>query len=217
MTNEEGVVTTGRERNKDRQELVLWKMMDLGMIDQATYEAACAEELNFVTDVDEERPATIYNWYDEQVITDVRNDLMEQYGYSEQLATTMVFSGGLKIYACVDEDIQAVVESVYSDRSNLDLTSRSGQQIQSAIVIIDPEGNVVGLAGALGEKTSNRAGTTPAVPLRQPGSSIKPLSVYAPRPGIRRHFPRHPCWTTTRWTCTAARPGPTTRTATTGA
>ena len=180
MTNEEGVVTTGRERNKDRQELVLWKMMDLGMIDQATYEAACAEELNFVTDVDEERPATIYNWYDEQVITDVRNDLMEQYGYSEQLATTMVFSGGLKIYACVDEDIQAAVESVYSDRSNLDLTSRSGQQIQSAIVIIDPEGNVVGLAGALGEKTSNRGWNYASRSLRQPGSSIKPLSVYAP-------------------------------------
>ena len=180
MTNEEGEVTTGRERNKDRQELVLWKMMDVGMIDQATYEAACAQELDFVSDVDEERPAVIYNWYDEQVITDVRNDLMEQYGYSEQLATNIVFSGGLKIYACVDEDIQTIVESVYSDRSNLDLTSRTGQKIQSAIVIIDPQGNVVGLAGALGEKTSNRGWNYASRSLRQPGSSIKPLSVYAP-------------------------------------
>ena len=47
-------------------------------------------------------------------------------------------------------------ESVYSDRSNLQLTSKSGQAIQSAIVIIDPQGNIVGLAGALGEKSSNR-------------------------------------------------------------
>ena len=180
MTNEDGVVTTGRERNKQRQELVLWKMMDLGMIDQATYEAACNQELVFTSGVDEEEPATVYNWYDEQVITDVINDLMDQYGYSERIASDMVFSGGLNIYACVDPDIQAVVEAVYSDRSNLALTSSSGQQIQSAIVIVDPDGNIVALAGALGEKTTNRGWNYASRSQRQPGSSIKPLSVYAP-------------------------------------
>ena len=180
MTNEDGEVTTGRERNKQRQELVLWTMWDQGIISEEEYRAAVAEELVFTTDVDEKEPATIYNWYDEQVITDVMNDLMEQYGYSEQIASDMVFSGGLNIYACVDQDIQNIVESVYSDRSNLDLTSNSGQEIQSAIVIVDPEGNIVALAGALGEKTTNRGWNYASRSRRQPGSSIKPLSVYAP-------------------------------------
>ena len=180
MTNEDGEVTTGRERNKQRQELVLWTMWDQGIISEEEYRAAVAEELVFTTDVDEKEPATIYNWYDEQVITDVMNDLMEQYGYSEQIASDMVFSGGLNIYACVDQDIQNIVESVYSDRSNLDLTSNSGQEIQSAIVIVDPEGNIVALAGALGEKTTNRGWNYASHSRRQPGSSIKPLSVYAP-------------------------------------
>ena len=139
-----------------------------------------AEELVFVSDVDEEEPATIYNWYDEQVITDVMNDLMEQYGYSELVASDMVYSGGLRIYACVDQNVQSIVESVYSDRSNLELTSNSGQEIQSAIVIVDPEGNIVGLAGALGDKTTNRGWNYASHSRRQPGSSIKPLSVYAP-------------------------------------
>ena len=180
MTNEDGEVTTGRERNKQRQELVLWTMWDQGIISEEEYQAAVAEELHFVSDVDEEEPATIYNWYDEQVITDVMNDLMEQYGYSSQLVSDMVYSGGLRIYACVDQDIQDTVESVYSDRSNLDLTSNSGQEIQSAIVIVDPDGNVVGLAGSLGEKTTNRGWNYASRSQRQPGSSIKPLSVYAP-------------------------------------
>ena len=127
-----------------------------------------------------DRPDTIYNWYDEQLITDVMNDLMEQYGYSSLVASDMVYSGGLRIYACVDQNVQSIVESVYSDRSNLDLTSDSGQEIQSAIVIVDPEGNIVGLAGALGDKTTNRGWNYASHSRRQPGSSIKPLSVYAP-------------------------------------
>ena len=181
ITNEEtGEVTTGRERNKQRQELVLWKMLDLGMISQEEYDEAVAEELVFTRSEDEKKPSTIYNWYDEQVITDVINDLMEEYGYSEQLAENMVYSGGLKIYACVDTRIQSIVESVYYDQNSLVLTSSKGQDIQSSIVIIDPEGNVVGLAGALGDKTTNRGWNYASHSRRQPGSSIKPLSVYAP-------------------------------------
>ena len=181
ITNQEtGEVTTGRERNKQRQELVLWKMLDLGMISQAEYDQAVAEELVFTRSEDESKPSTIYNWYDEQVITDVIDDLMEEYGYSKQLAENMVYSGGLKIYACVDTRIQEIVESVYYDQNSLVLTSAKGQDIQSSIVIIDPEGNVVGLAGALGEKTANRVLNMASGTVRQPGSSIKPLSVYAP-------------------------------------
>ena len=180
MTNEDGEVTTGRERNKQRQELVLWTMWDQGIITEEEYQAAVAEELVFTTSVDEKEPDTIYNWYDEQLITDVMNDLMEQYGYSSLVASDMVYSGGLRIYACVDQNVQSIVESVYSDRSNLELTSNSGQEIQSAIVIVDPEGNIVGLAGALGDKTTNRGWNYASRSRRQPGSSIKPLSVYAP-------------------------------------
>ncbi len=175
-----GAVKTARDFNKERQELVLWKMWDLGMISEEEYRSAVAEELNFTLGVDEEKPAVIYNWYDEQVITDVIQDLSAKYGYSDTLASNMVTSGGLKIYACADPDIQAVVEEVYTNRENLVLTSDSGQQIQSAIVIIDSDGNVVGLAGAMGEKESNRVWNFASRSTRQPGSSIKPLSVYAP-------------------------------------
>ena len=174
------------ENNQYRARLVLGKMLELGYIDQGRYDEAMAEVDDLAShlvssgDSEEEEPVTIYSWYDEQVITDVINDLMEQYGYSELVASDMVYSGGLHIYACADPDIQSIVESVYTDRSNLDLTSNSGQEIQSAIVIVDPEGNIVGLAGALGEKTTNRGWNYASRSQRQPGSSIKPLSIYAP-------------------------------------
>ena len=181
ITNEKtGEVTTGRERNKERQELVLWKMKELNMISEQEYQEAVAEELVFTRSEDESKPTTIYNWYDEQVITDVINDLMEEKGYSQTLAENTVLSGGLKIYACVDTRIQSIVESVYYDQNSLKLPSKKGQDIQSSIVIIDPQGNVVGLAGALGSKDANRVLNMASGTVRQPGSSIKPLSVYAP-------------------------------------
>lgn len=175
-----GEITTGRERNKKRQELVLWQMREQEIIDEPTYRAALAEELVFTRSEDDVKPTTLYNWYDEQLITDVINDLSEKFGYSEKLAANLVTSGGLNIYACVDTRIQSIVESIYLDRSSMDLTSDSGQQIQSAIVVVDPQGNVSALAGALGEKERNRGWNYASRSTRQPGSSIKPLSVYAP-------------------------------------
>lgn len=172
------------ENNQVRARLVLGKMLELGSIDQSEYDTAMAEvddlASHLARGVNEEKPTTIYNWYDEQLLTDVISDLKEQYGYSDTLANDMVTSGGLKIYACVDPDIQEIVEEIYSDQGNMPLVSASGQQLQSAIVIIDQQGNIVGLAGALGEKTTNRGWNYASRSTRQPGSSIKTLSVYAP-------------------------------------
>ena len=89
--------------------------------------------------------------------------------------------GGLSIYTCVDPDVQAQVEQIYSDRTNLDYTSSSGQQLQSAITVIDNEtGNLVGIAGRVGGEDGNLWMNFATDSKRQPGSSIKPLSVYAP-------------------------------------
>ena len=109
VENADGEMWDAVQWNKYRQEVILGQMLEQGKISQEEYDEAVAQELVFVgTNSDAgQNTSNIYSWYEEQVITDVRNDLMEQYGYSEQLATAMVFSGGLKIYACVDEDIQA--------------------------------------------------------------------------------------------------------------
>jgi penicillin-binding protein 1A len=115
------------------------------------------------------------------VIDQVIADLKDKYNLSEQAAAGMVYSGGLQIYSCMNPDVQAAVDAVYSERGNLDYTSPSGQQMQSAITIVDNEtGNVVALAGGVGQKTESRILNRATQTVRPPGSSIKPLSVYAP-------------------------------------
>lgn len=173
---------TNPEQNSYRRGLVLDAMCKEGYISEAERDAAKAEVLEFCSASTGDESSTVYSWYTEQVITDVTNDLIDTYDYSETVARDLVYSGGLEIYACVDPKVQSVVNAVYSSTDSLPYTSASGQQLQSAIVIVDAQGNVVGLSGKIGEKTVkdtrgwNRATRT----IRQPGSSIKPLSVYAP-------------------------------------
>ena len=98
----------------------------------------------------------INDWFVDQVILDVSNDLAEQLGISVKEARLKIYNSGYHIYTTLDPEIQAIAESVYEDRSNLDVTSRSGQQIQSGITIIDvTNGNIVATVGKIGEKTGN--------------------------------------------------------------
>ena len=170
------------DNNHEGRNFVLDKMYDQEMISAEERDAAKAEVLDFRSADSDDQNGEIHSWYAEQVMTDVINDLMDTYGYSEKLATNLVMSGDLKIYSCVDPGIQSVVDEVYSNVENLPYTSASGQQLQSAIVVVDPNGSVVGLAGKLGEKTvaDTRGYNMASMAKRQPGSSIKPLSVYAP-------------------------------------
>ena len=181
VATSEGEVWTARQWNKWRQENVLYEMLDQGMISQEEYEEAVAEELVFVRAENEQAPTEIYSWYEETVIADVKADLMEEYNISEKRAEQLLSSGGLRIYTCIDPDIQAIVEEIYSNRENLNYTSKKGQAMQSSITIIDnATGSVVAIAGQFGEKEGNLLTNYANTAQRQPGSSFKPLSVYSP-------------------------------------
>lgn len=181
MKNRDGELWTAKQWNKYRQEIVLWRMLEDEYITQAEYDRAVNQELVFVRGEEEQSTSTIYSWYEEQVRADIIADLMEQYDYSKEMAERVIKTGGLRIYTCLDPDVQAQVEKVYNDESNLNYYSSSGEHLQSAITVIDnATGDLVGLAGGLGEKTGNLWFNMASAAKRQPGSSIKPLAVYAP-------------------------------------
>ncbi len=120
-------------------------------------------------------------WYMEALTQQVVHDLMKTYDLSEDLAKQVLFAGGLDIYTCLNPTIQSVVDEVYSNPSNLDYRAENGEPMQSAITVVDNEtGYVVALAGGMGENTASRGLNRATSAPRQPGSLIKPLSVYAP-------------------------------------
>ena len=185
------VESTPREMNKRRQESILYRMYDpelgLGFLTREEYEAAKAEELHFVerkgsaADMDALTGKQEYNsWFMDQVFNDVAADLVSQYGIDRDTAESWIYNRGYRIYTTMDPKIQAIADEVYVNRKNLNLVSYDGQQIRSAITILDPDtGNIVAIVGDMGEKTGNRLFSY-ASTKKQPGSSIKPLTVYAP-------------------------------------
>lgn len=173
----------GQKNNTYRASIVLTEMAKQGYISTEERDQGIAEleaGLHFARGTGETKPTNIYSWYDEQVISDVIRDFQTKFGYSDEAAKNLLYRGGLKIYSCMNYDVQQVVDEVYGNWDNLGLVSNSGQKIQSAIVIIDQKGNVAGLAGSLGAKTINRGLNYASRTTRQPGSAFKPLSAYAP-------------------------------------
>ncbi len=168
------------ENNKEKQEVVLGKMLELGYITQEEHDEATAYELVF-TEFDESTmvTGTIHSYFVDQIAYDVLDGLAEL-GYSENIAKKMLYSGGLKIVATIDPNVQAAMQKVFENTDNFP-NSTGDDPTQAAMAIIDPyTGEIKGLVGGVGKKSGNLVLNRATQTLRQPGSSIKPISVYSP-------------------------------------
>ena len=166
--------------SKERQEIVLAKMRELGYITQEQYIQAMKEKIKLKKGV--VKKAVKQSYFVDAVCEDVLRDLQEKRNISKPIAQKMLFSDGLKVYTTMDSDVQDAIDKAYSEKSSV-FSRFAGYSVkpQSAMVVIDyTTGQVVGLAGGVGDKegimTFNRA----VHAKRQPGSSIKPIAVYGP-------------------------------------
>jgi penicillin-binding protein 1A len=115
-----------------------------------------------------------YPWFTDYVI-DQAEDLLEAAG----LDSSLLYTGGLKIYSTLDPNIQKAAEEAYNEESFFP-KSTTNDPIQSAMVVMDPKtGQVKALIG--GREHETKRGLNRATNIkRQPGSAIKPIAVYAP-------------------------------------
>src|SRR5699024_4779299 len=115
----EHVYRTTRELNKERQELILDRMLELGHITQEECDAAKAETLLF-TDSEEYKALhgeedassesggsdSVYTtWFTDAVIEDAIELIQEARGCDASTANSLLFSGGYHIYTTLDPDI----------------------------------------------------------------------------------------------------------------
>ena len=126
-----------------------------------------------------------YSWFADTVLEDVAKALAEQNGMTwnsatKELMMQQIQRSGYHIYTTIDVDVQAQVDKIYTDLSRVP-SARNGQQLQSAIVVIDnATGDIVAMAGGVGAKTGFDEWNRATDAQLQSGSSIKPISIYAP-------------------------------------
>ena len=149
-----------------------------------TYCPQCGKATTVGSDASRE----VYSWFVDVVLEDVAQYYCERGGVDWATADTdakndfkrLVCQSGLHIYTTLDMTVQKQVDKIYTNLDEIPDTD-SIQQLQSGMVVIDNEtGDIVAIAGGVGEKDVHDAYSKATDSKLQPGSSIKPLSVYAP-------------------------------------
>ena len=116
--------------------------------------------------------------FKDYLILTVTKDLMKKYDISEETAANIVYTKGLNIYSTMDSQAQKVITKEFKKKEGFPSAVKKGSSVEAAMVVTEVgTGKIKAMAGtrsAKGQMLFNRA-TNP----RQPGSSIKPLTVYA--------------------------------------
>ena len=167
------------EENKKRRNTVLYEMKDQGYITEEQYNEAVNTELKVVGKKDVLSQSEVNSYFVDALINQVTKDLAEKYGYDTASASQMFYNGGYNIYATMDAKMQAAAEEVFKDKSFV-IKGKKDTTMQSGITVMDYYGNVKAIVGGLGEKTTNRGFNCATDAVRQPGSTMKPISAYAP-------------------------------------
>lgn len=108
------------EDNAKRRTKVLNNMLEQGYITQAEYDEAMADDVySRIQTVNAEVEQDSVNTYFVDALTDdIMEDLMATGRYTETQAYTLLYSGGLKIYATQDPNIQSICDDVFSNEEN---------------------------------------------------------------------------------------------------
>lgn len=175
---------SGEKANTQRRRTVLDKMLGLEKISYEEYDKAYNTPLVLDDSREDDLEIEINSYFVDALIDQVINDLAEKYNLSASLASTMFYNGGFKIYATVNPKIQSKMEEVYLDIDTYfpqTVKKDNGDKVhvQSAMTVMDYSGHIVGIVGGAGEKTANRGLNRATDSPRQPGSTMKPIGVYA--------------------------------------
>ena len=158
----------------ERRDLVLYLMEEQGYIDSDEAEKAKKKISKILHPRIEKKPKEL-TYFTDFLTNEVANDLAEKYSMSTDKAEQLIHTGGLRIYSTIDQDIQKAINTEFSDDYNFPY---SEEDPQAAMVVTEVgTGRIRAMAG--GRNTSGQMLFNRATSPRQPGSSIKPLSVYS--------------------------------------
>ncbi len=156
---------THRDQLENRKNLVLRRMKDIGFIDDAAYQQALAEVVEFQSEEDSGIKAAHFVFY-------VREYLEQKYG------ADTVAHGGLQVITTLDYDLQKKAEEIVKTRAIENEKTFNAEN--AGLVAIDPKtGQILTMVGSRGYFDEDIDGmVNVTITPQQPGSSFKPF-VYA--------------------------------------
>ncbi len=172
------------ENNKEKQELVLGKMLELNFITEEEHKAAVDEKLEFKRNEDRhDGTGGINSYFAESVVEELIPELAKKLKIPNEQAKQLIYTGGLKIYSTLEAAVQKNIDKIFGNDGEGGLFPKLSGDVQpeAAIAVISTkDGSVKGIYGQAGKKTANLTLNRATDTTRQSGSSIKPLAVYGP-------------------------------------
>ncbi len=103
---------------RNRFEQVLKNMEEFEMITHDQRERAKAYDLRAAIQPSREKTLTVSSYFADYVQSQVKADLMNEYNLTSDEASTMLRTGGLRIYTTLDTDIQKIADEAFADPAN---------------------------------------------------------------------------------------------------
>ena len=145
-----------------RQQVILKKMYDEGIINKAEYNKALDQELKFVGEEEEDELQSVM-YYQDAVIEELKN--------LKEIPESFLETGGLKVYTSLDMDAQKQLEETVKN-------TMPDSDLETASVMVNPNnGRVIALVGGKDYSKSEFNRATDAK--RQVGSTMKAFLYYA--------------------------------------
>lgn len=181
------------DRALERRDLILESMYDVGFISWEELEGAKAEniEINPAPGMNGDYAATYaadcairqfmeidgftfqYHFETDEELEAYQAAYQEEY----EAMREELYRGGYRVYTSIEKDAQQGIQEIV-DQFLADTRTDESPDLQAAVVLSDEKGQVKAVIG--GESSSGFGLNRAYQSFRQPGSSIKPLVVYAP-------------------------------------
>ncbi|MDB5054776.1 MAG: penicillin-binding protein [Bacilli bacterium] len=153
------------DKSKERRQVVLKLMLDQGYITEAEKNAAM--DVNFVA------PKQNSNHASSSFVDYTLDEAKALYGIDEEVLRL----GGFKIYTTMDTNAQQIMEQTF-ENDQFFQKSDAQQKMQGAMVIVNQKNG--GIVAMVGGRDYVDKGLNRVTVKQQPGSSFKPIVVYAP-------------------------------------
>lgn len=163
------------EASRERQLVVLEKMLELEMISQEDYDQAAADNVYERIARDNTSVETeVQSYFEDALVCQVVEDLETVLGCTEEEAWRLLYRSGLTIQSTQDSRLQTICET------EVNREEWYSSDAQATVVMMDPyTGQVKALVGGRGEKTGSLTLNRAVSSVRQPGSTIKVVGEYA--------------------------------------
>ncbi len=110
---------TNMENNSERRDNVLYKMKQLKFITPEQYDIAVADTesvyMRISSYVEENSDVSYFSYFTDEVINQLMKDLQTQLGYSASQASSLIYTGGLRVFTTQDRQIQRICDNVVSN------------------------------------------------------------------------------------------------------